>query len=163
MKDKVVLFIATITVFATSCSDMEKSSFENKPVALKKETKVIKSKKKKPKIKTVTTEKSKVEPTPIKEEEKATPPSSENTAMRNILTQKVNNYAIQNDLSTEYCFLIDMSYRVVAIAFLFMTSKRIPLLIQDLFLMEAVMRLFLPAQNFQTSLKVAVVLSENLK
>jgi hypothetical protein len=109
VKDKVVLFIATITVFAISCSDMEKSSFENKPVALKKETKVIKSKKKKPKIKTVTTEKSKVEPTPIKEEEKATPPSSENTAMRNILTQKVNNYAIQNDLSTEYCFLIDMS------------------------------------------------------
>ncbi len=109
MKDKVVLFIATIIVFATSCSDMEKSSFENKPIAVKKESKAAKSKKKKPKIKTVTTEKTKVEPTPIKEEEKATPPSSENTAIRNILTQKVNNYAIQNDLSTEYCFLVDMS------------------------------------------------------
>ena len=110
MKDKVVLFIALITVFAASCSDMEKSSFENKPLAVKKDAKVVKSKKKKPKIKTVTTEKTKVEPIPVnKEEEKAAPASSENTAIRNILTQKVNNYAIQNDLSTEYCFLVDMS------------------------------------------------------
>jgi hypothetical protein len=105
VKDKVVLFIATVTVLAVSCSDMEKSSFENKPLAVKKETKVVKSKKKKPKIKTGTTEKTKKEPIPISnKEEKVTPVASENTAMRNILTQKVNNYAIQNDLSTEYCF-----------------------------------------------------------
>jgi len=110
VKDKVVLFIAAITVFAVSCSDMEKSSFENKPLAVNKETKVVKSKKKKPKIKAVTTEKTKAEPIPVnKEEEKVTPAPTENTAIRNILTQKVNNYAVQNDLSTEYCFLVDMS------------------------------------------------------
>ena len=112
VKDKVVLFIAAITMFTMSCSDMEKSSFDNKPLVVKKETKVVKLKKKKPKIKTATTEKTKKEITPIsnkEEEEKVTSVASENTAIRNILTQKVNNYAIQNDLSTEYCFLVDMS------------------------------------------------------
>src|SRR6187551_1295960 len=67
--------IAVITVLAISCSDMEKSSFENKPLAEKKET----------------------------------PVASENNAIVNILTKKVNNYAIQNDMSTDYCFLVDMS------------------------------------------------------
>jgi len=89
---------------------MEKSSFENKPLAVKKEAKVVKSKKKKTKTKTVTTERTKAEIIPIKkEEEKETPTSSENTTIINILTKKVNNYAIQNDMSTEYCFLVDMS------------------------------------------------------
>ena len=110
VKYKVVLMIAVITVFAISCSDMEKSSFENKPLAVKKETKAVKSKKKKPKIKTGTIEKTKEEAIPVnKEEEKETPTASENTAIINILTKKVNNYAIQNDMSTEYCFLVDMS------------------------------------------------------
>ena len=111
MKDKVVVFIAAVTLFATSCSDIEKSSFENKPLAVKKETKVVKTKKKKQKINIGTAEKTKNEPTPInnKEEEKETPATTENSAIINILTQKVNNYAIQNDLSTEYCFMVDMS------------------------------------------------------
>ena len=93
---------------------MEKGDFENKPLAVKKETKVIKTKKKKPKIKTAATGKTKIEPIPAKdeedeeeEEEPATAP--ENTTIVNILTKKINNYAIQNDLSTEYCFLVDMS------------------------------------------------------
>ena len=110
MTNKVVLIIATITVFAISCSDMEKSSFENKPLTVKKETKIVKSKKKKQKIKTGTIEKTKDETIPVNnEEEKETPAASENTAIINILTKKVNNYAIQNDMSTEYCFLVDMS------------------------------------------------------
>ena len=94
---------------------MEKSSFENKPIALKKETKVVKVKKKKQKIKTTTAGKTKTETIPSKdeeegEEEKEEPtPSPENTTILNILTKKINNYAIQNDLSTEYCFLVDMS------------------------------------------------------
>ena len=62
MKNDVVLFIAAITVFAVSCSDMEKSNFENEPLAVKKETKVVKSKNKKQKIKIETTEKTKDEP-----------------------------------------------------------------------------------------------------
>jgi len=111
LKIKVVLLIAAITVFAISCSDMEKSNFENKPLAVKKETKVVKSKKKKQKIKTGIIEKTKDEAIPVKEEEreKEISPASENTAIINILTKKVNNYAIQNDMSTEYCFLVDMS------------------------------------------------------
>ena len=98
-------------MLAISCSDMEKSSFENKPLAVKKETRTVKVKKKKPKIKTVTTEKTKTETIPVinKEEVKETPAASENTAIINILTKKVNNYAIQNDMSTDYCFLVDMS------------------------------------------------------
>jgi len=90
---------------------MEKSNFENKPLAVKKETKVVKSKKKKQKIKPGIIEKTKDEAIPVKEEEqeKEISPASENTAIINILTKKVNNYAIQNDMSTEYCFLVDMS------------------------------------------------------
>jgi hypothetical protein len=111
VKDKIVLIIAAITVLAVSCSDMEKSSFENKPLAVKKEKRVVKPKKKKPKIKTVTTEKTKKETITVNnnEEVKATPAASENTAIINILTKKVNNYAIENDMSTDYCFLVDMS------------------------------------------------------
>jgi len=111
VKTKVILMIVAITVSATSCSDMEKSSFENKPLAVKKETRIVKAKKKKPKIKTVTTEKTKTETIPVinKEEVKEIPAASENTAIINILTKKVNNYAIQNDMSTDYCFLVDMS------------------------------------------------------
>ena len=113
MKTKVILIIAAITVLAASCSDMEKSSFENKPLAVKKETRIVKAKKKKTKIKTGTTEKTKTETIPVnnkeEEEEKEIPAVSENTAIINILTKKVNNYAIQNDMSTDYCFLVDMS------------------------------------------------------
>ena len=113
MKTKVILIITAITVLAISCSDMEKSSFENKPLAVKKETKIVKAKKKKPKIKPVVTEKKNAETIPVnnkeEEEEKEIPAVSENNAIINILTKKVNNYAIQNDMSTDYCFLVDMS------------------------------------------------------
>jgi len=93
---------------------MEKSSFENKPLAVKKEAKVVKQKKKKQKIKTVTPGKTKaetmVEKNEEEEEEKEEPTTSPgNTTIINILTKKITNYAIQNDLSTDYCFLVDMS------------------------------------------------------
>ena len=93
---------------------MEKSSFENKPLAVKKEAKVVKQKKKKQKIKTVTPGKTKaetmVEKNEEEEEENEAPTTSPgNTTIINILTKKITNYAIQNDLSTDYCFLVDMS------------------------------------------------------
>jgi len=93
---------------------MEKSSFENKPLAVKKEAKIVKQKKKKQKIKTVTPGKTKaetmVEKNEEEEEEKEEPTTSPgNTTIINILTKKITNYAIQNDLSTDYCFLVDMS------------------------------------------------------
>jgi hypothetical protein len=113
LKNYFTLVITAVAIFIISCSDMEKSSFENKPLAVKKETKVAKPKKKKQKIKTTTAGKAKTETIPSKdeeEEEKEEPaPSPENTTILNILTKKINNYAIQNDLSTEYCFLVDMS------------------------------------------------------
>lgn len=91
---------------------MGKSSFENKPLVVKKESKVVKPKKKNQKIKTTTVNKQKPETTPPaeKEDEKEEATTSpESTTIINILTKKINNYAIQNDLSTEYCFLVDMS------------------------------------------------------
>jgi L,D-transpeptidase catalytic domain len=112
LKNYFKLIIAVVAVFILSCSDMEKSSFENKSLDVKKESKVVKSKKKKQKTKPITTEKAKTETISAKEEEeeKEEPATSgENTTIINILTKKINNYAIQNDLSTEFCFLVDMS------------------------------------------------------
>src|SRR5204863_1151505 len=63
-------------------------------------------------IKTRTAEKTKTEAIAVtnkKEEEKEIPAAPENNAIINILTKKLNNYAIQNDMSTDYCFLVDMS------------------------------------------------------
>ena len=95
---------------------MEKSSFENKSLAEKKETKPAKSKKKKPKIKAASVSKPKTEALPAKKKEEEdnddeteAAAASENTAIINIITKKINSYALQNDMSTEYCFLVDMS------------------------------------------------------
>lgn len=92
---------------------MEKGSFENKPLAEKKVTKISRSQKKKGKIKSSAVNKIKTETLPAKKEEeteeKEMTASPENTTIINILTKKVNNYALQNDLSTEYCFFVDMS------------------------------------------------------
>ena len=110
--------MAIVAVSLLSCSDMEKSSFEDKALTVKKETKVVKAKKKKQKIKTTTSGKTKAESIPAKNEEESdqdeeekneSTTSPENTTILNILTKKISNYAIQNDLSTEYCFLVDMS------------------------------------------------------
>ena len=70
---------------------MEKSSFENKPLAVKKETKVVKTKKKKQKIKIGTTEKTKNETITDKRQgrrKRRTGNINENTAIINILTKK---------------------------------------------------------------------------
>lgn len=112
MKKHVSIIITMLAVFIISCGDMNKSSFDNKPIAVKKETKLAKPKKKKQKIKTGPTQKTKTEPVASKDEEENTeePATAQgNTAIINILTKKINNYAIQNNLSTEYCFLVDMS------------------------------------------------------
>src|SRR6187402_3807137 len=106
LKNYLTLIITAFAIFIISCSDMGKSSFENKPMAVKKESKVVKPKKKKQKIKTTTAGKTKAETIPakneeeeeIEEKEKPTT-SSENTTIQNILTKKIDNYAIQNDLS----------------------------------------------------------------
>lgn len=115
MKNNVILFLTAIAILITSCSDEGKSSFENKPLAVKKEARVVKAKKKKPKVKTTTTGNTKTEKPVTRDEDDDVEENEESTAapetatIVNIITKKINNYAIQNDLSTEYCFLVDMS------------------------------------------------------
>jgi hypothetical protein len=112
LKNNSALVAIIAALFILSCSDMGKSSFENKPLVVKKESKAVKPKKKKQKIKTSATNKAKSESTSIenRDDEREEPTTSpENTTIINILTKKINNYALQNDLSTEYCFLVDMS------------------------------------------------------
>ncbi len=100
-----------------SCNDMDKTAI-NQPIAAKenKVSKPVKIKKKKAKIKTVTTDKSRVESTKNEkveaeeendEDEKEAAPT--NTTILNILIPKINSYAAQNNMSTQYCFLVDMS------------------------------------------------------
>lgn len=93
---------------------MEKSSIE-KPVVAEnkgKAPKVTKAKvKKKQKVKTATVNKPKDNPPPtrVEEEKNTIPPAPENSTIINVITNKVNSYALQNNMSTEYCFLVDMS------------------------------------------------------
>ena len=115
MKNKIVAYpiLAAFGFFIISCSDMEKSSF-NKSLPIVKEKKehhIAKAKKKKERKKPVTINKTKEEPVTAKNQatETETPAFSENTMAINILAKKINNYAIQNGYSTEYCFLVDMS------------------------------------------------------
>ena len=112
MKNKVFPIIAALLVFTFSCTNMEKSSF-NEPLASnteKKQPKVVKAKKK-VKTKPAPVIKTKPETPETKNETTETEISTtpENTTIRNILAKKVNNYALENGYSTEYCFLVDMS------------------------------------------------------
>ena len=115
MKNKVVAYtvIAAFLAFLISCSNMEKSSFDKSlPITKeKKELHIAKAKKKKEKKKLAIISKRKVESLTAKTEanKEETSPLPENTTMINILAKKINNYAIENGFSTEYCFLIDMS------------------------------------------------------
>jgi hypothetical protein len=116
VKNKVVLIVATFMLFiiAYACNDVEKSSFE-KPVGETKEKKAskpTKAKKKKTSAKNTASDKAKEETFLEKETEDDDDDitaSQEKTVIRNILLTKINNYAAQNDMSTQYCFLVDMS------------------------------------------------------
>ena len=117
MKTKVIAvpILVALAVFIISYTTMEKSSMEKAVVAetKTKAPKVAKAKvKKKQKAKPVSPNKSKDKPSTVEEEEideAPAPAVSGNTAIRNVLTNKVNNYAIENNMSTDYCFLVDMS------------------------------------------------------
>ena len=115
MKNKAVLIIASFMLFIVACNNMEKGSVDT-TIAAKKEKKVSKPvKKKKTTVKAIAG-KTKTENRPVKNEEEDEEESEEKlgeaeekAAIRNILVGKVNNYAAQNNMSTEYCFLVDMS------------------------------------------------------
>lgn len=115
MKTKIVAIpiVVALAVFIISYTTMENSSIE-KPVVVEqkgKVPKVTKSKvKKKQKAKTATVNKPKNTPPARVEEEKTTPLAApEKSTIVNVITNKVNSYALQNNMSTEYCFLVDMS------------------------------------------------------
>jgi len=115
VKTKIVAIpiIVVLAVFIISYTTMEKSSIEEPVVAENKgkAPKVTKAKvKKKQKVKTATVKLKDSPPTTRAEEEKsATPAAPENSTIMNVITNKVNSYALQNNMSTEYCFLVDMS------------------------------------------------------
>ena len=94
---------------------MEKTSLEKSVVAgnEKKASAATKAKvKKKQKVKIVPVNKSKDKPTSAEdkeEDENTTPAVPGNSTIINVITSKVNNYALQNGMSTDYCFLVDMS------------------------------------------------------
>jgi hypothetical protein len=115
VKNNLVVYpvISAFLVFIVSCSNMEKSSFDKSlPITKeKKEVHIAKAKKKKERKKLAAVSKRKTEPLTTTNEanDAETPAAPENAGMVNILAKKINNYAIQNGYSTEYCFLVDMS------------------------------------------------------
>ena len=120
MKAKIVAIpiIAACAVFIISYTTIEKGTPANE-LASKEEKKSVqpvkaKSKKKKKTLKRtpVTDAEPKVLAAKTEEEEDdddEKPASSGNLTIMNVVTSKINNYAIQNGMSTEYCFLVDMS------------------------------------------------------
>lgn len=107
--------IVAFAVFIISYTTMEKSSQEEPVIseAKAKAPKVAKAKaKKKPKVRTATATKYKERSTEDKETEEdevPAPAAAGNNAIINVLTSKVNNFALENNMSTDYCFLVDMS------------------------------------------------------
>jgi hypothetical protein len=113
VKNQFVAYLSTaifcLTIF--SCSDLEKSSLD-KPVPEIKERKEehVKAKKIRKKIVLTNHRKTEVPAAKIKSNEAEEPAAAAgNSSIMNILAKKVNNYAIENGYSTEYCFLVDMS------------------------------------------------------
>lgn len=119
VKYKAVLVIVSFSflLFIISCSEVGNSNAD-KTVAVRKEksvSKTTKTKKKKTSVKT-NPDQTKKESIPVKneeedddDEEQKLAEAQEKTAIRSILASKVNNYAAQNNMSTEYCFMVDMS------------------------------------------------------
>jgi signal recognition particle subunit SEC65 len=115
VKNKVVVYLTIVAfvVSVTSCSDQENSSLDKSLPGTKekKELHIAKAKKKKKKKKPATVNKRKAGTLTAKKQATGaeTTVFPENSITINILVKKINNYAIQNGFSTEYCFLVDMS------------------------------------------------------
>jgi hypothetical protein len=119
VKTKVVAIpvVAALAVLVISYATIEKSTTEN-IVASKEEQKdvkptKVKTKKKKSSIKRFSAATSKTASVTPKDDEEENEEKEEvvpqNTTIMNVVTNKIMNYAVQNDMSTEYCFLVDMS------------------------------------------------------
>ena len=124
MKKKIIAIplLAACVVFLISYAAMEKTSaselvqkeeVKEKPAAVKSKTKkkksIIKSKAAKNSIaKQTASQKDEEEDGEEVSETKAVA-ASENSTIMNIVTNKIDVYASQNNMSTDYCFLVDMS------------------------------------------------------
>src|SRR6187455_2272733 len=99
--------MAACIAFSLSCNNTEGAVNEPLAVTKEKKSKPVKTKKKKENKKTVQASKRK----PEEISEPATTTSPDNTTIGSIIINKANDYAVQNGLSTEYCFLIDMNQK----------------------------------------------------
>lgn len=118
MKRKIVaipLLAATI-IFIIAYTTIEKGSSANNLVSPNEKTerpaeKKIKTQKKKPKTKAVKIRSTEKETVAAKEEtqQQQSSISPQDAAIRNVILNKAMEYSARNKLSTEYCFLIDMS------------------------------------------------------
>ena len=118
VKRKIVAIplLAATLVFIIAYTTIEKSSPDNTLVSAqeKKVTPVAKKtkvQKKKTKSKTAPVYTAKAETNNAEEEtkEEQTLASPENVAVRNLIAKKALEYSAKNNLSAEYCFLVDMS------------------------------------------------------
>ena len=120
MKAKFVAYlsIAAFIAFLISCTDLEKSSLNNTTPEVKEKTEVHLAKTKKTKKKILPAAKRKHESpsqeseTPSQDDQSNEDESSaapDNSSITNLIARKLNNYAIENGYSTQYCFLVDMS------------------------------------------------------
>ena len=119
MKRKLVAIplLAATLVFIIAYTTIEKSSTETTFVSAidKKETPAVKKtkvQKKKTKTKPAPVKTTKAETSGEEEEEtkdEQTSASPENVAVRNLIAKRSLEYSAKNKLSTEYCFLVDMS------------------------------------------------------
>ena len=84
-----------------------------------------------------------------KKEKEVIPPSP-NLILLNVFAKNVKSYAIQNNYSTKYCFLIDMSMPSGSNRFFVYDLEKSSVVILPLLHMEVAMIHFLRIQDFQT-------------
>lgn len=118
MKRKIVAIplLAASLIFIIAYTTIEKgdsdktliSSIDKKEITVAKKTRV---QKKKTRNKPAPAKTTKVETSGSEEEikEEQTSTSPQNVAIRNLIAKKAIEYAARNKLSTQYCFLVDMS------------------------------------------------------
>jgi len=108
--------VAAIIAFLVSCTDLGKNSLDNTTPEVKEKTEVHLAKNKKTKKKILPTAKRKhdmpsqgSETAEDQSNEEPASPAPDNSSITNLIAKKLNNYAIENGYSTQYCFLVDMS------------------------------------------------------
>jgi len=117
VKQKIVAIplLAATLVFIIAYTTIERGNTENSLVSAneKKDLPVpqkIKLQKKKSKVKPVAVKRDQKNTSPAEEEAKEEQSSSpQNAAITNVILNRAMEYSAKNKLSTEYCFLIDMS------------------------------------------------------